>query len=206
MNYCSHCGAAVQRRVPPGDNRSRFVCDACGTVYYQNPKIVAGCIAEWQGKVLLCRRAIEPRYGLWTLPAGFMENDETALEAAVRETREEANATVDVAELFALFNLPHVNQVYMMFRAQVLDPSYGPGDESLEVELFDEAQIPWDKLAFQTILHTLRFYVSDRRTDSFRFHMGDIVKIGDRTDFVARRSSVNTSPGDRWNVPLGVGR
>jgi ADP-ribose pyrophosphatase YjhB (NUDIX family) len=187
MNYCSNCGAAIQKKMPPGDNRPRFVCESCGTIYYQNPKIVAGCIAEWEGQILMCRRAIVPRYGLWTLPGGFMENDETVLEAAIRETYEEANANVDVIHLFALFNLPHVNQVYMMFRSRLLDLNYGPGEESLEVQLFAEEHIPWDQLAFQTIYHTLRFYFDDQRLGNFGFHMGDIIKTGDQTGFVERR-------------------
>ena len=127
MNYCNHCGARIERRIPEGDNRLREVCTACGYIHYQNPKIVAGCIAEWGDRILLCRRAIEPRYGLWTLPAGFMENGETALEAAVRETQEEANARVEVSGLFALLNLPHVSQVYMIFRAEVIAVDGEPG-------------------------------------------------------------------------------
>lgn len=187
MRYCSNCGATVQRKVPPGDNRLRHVCEACGAIYYHNPKIVAGCIAEWGDRLLLCRRAIEPRYGLWTLPAGFMENEETALEAAVRETLEEANTRVEVTGLFALFNLPHVNQVYMMFRSRVLDLGETPGSESLEIGLFTEENTPWDQLAFATILHTLRFYFEDRKKGVFGFHMGDIVKQGERARFVPRR-------------------
>ncbi len=187
MNYCSNCGAAIQTKTPPGDNRPRFVCEVCHTIYYQNPKIVTGCIPEWENKILLCRRAILPRYGLWTLPGGFMENGETVLEAAIREVQEEANASVEVLELLTLFNLPHVNQVYLMFRARLLNLNYSPGDESLEVGLFEETQIPWDQLAFATIHHTLRFYFDDKRAGSFGFHMGDIVKLGDSTSLVERR-------------------
>jgi ADP-ribose pyrophosphatase len=187
MNYCSNCGASLTRKIPSGDNRTRFVCEACHMVHYQNPKIIAGCIPEWKGTVLLCRRAIEPRYGLWTLPAGFMENEETALEAALRETYEEANARVDVIELFTLFNLPHVNQVYIMFRACLLDLDYAAGDETLEVKLFAREEIPWDKLAFKTIYQTLYFYFSDRQQGRFRFHMGDIIRDKDHTEFVERR-------------------
>ncbi len=189
MKYCSHCAAAVELRVPAGDNRARHVCTRCGSVFYQNPKIVAGCVAEHAGKLLLCRRAIEPRYGLWTLPAGFMENQETAIEAAVRETREEANAGVDIIDLFTLFSLPHADQVYMMFRSRVLDLGEAPGSESLEVGLFDEDQVPWGEIAFATILYTLRFYFSDRRAGRFQLHVGDIVKNGAASSFVARREN-----------------
>jgi ADP-ribose pyrophosphatase YjhB (NUDIX family) len=192
MNYCSSCGAVLQKKIPPGDNRPRFVCGSCNTIYYQNPKIVTGCLAEWENKVLMCRRAIIPRRGLWTLPAGFMENDETVVEAAIRETYEEANAGVEIIDLFTIFNLPDVNQVYMMFRARLRDLNYRPGEESLEVDLFDETQIPWDRLAFATIHHTLRLYFHDRQTGHFRFHMGDIIKIGDQTSLVERRPNPPT--------------
>lgn len=177
MKYCSQCAAPVALRVPSGDNRPRFVCSACATVYYENPKVVAGCIPEWENKVLLCRRAIEPRLGFWTLPAGFMENDETTIEAAARETLEEASARVEVRSLYALFNLPHINQVYMMFRARLLDLGFGPGEESLEVGLFEEGMIPWSDLAFPIVRETLRLYYEDRRKGSFGQHIGDIIRL-----------------------------
>jgi ADP-ribose pyrophosphatase YjhB (NUDIX family) len=180
VKFCSQCGAGLDLKVPPGDNRPRHCCDQCGTIHYQNPKIVAGCIPEWEGQILLCRRAIEPRYGLWTLPAGFMENGETSVQAAVRETLEEATARVDIHGLYALFNLPHVNQVYMMFRSRLLDLDFGPGEESLEVALFNEADIPWDQLAFPTIRQTLQLYFRDREAGLFDFHLGDIVVVDGR--------------------------
>ncbi len=187
MKYCPDCAAPLARKVPAGDNRERHVCGACGAIHYQNPRIVAGCVPDWDGRVLLCRRAIEPRYGFWTLPAGFMENDETALEAAVRETREEANARVDVLDLYALFNLPHINQVYMMFRSRLVDLDYAPGAESLEVELFAEEAVPWAEIAFSTVRHTLQFYFEDRRHGCFPLRMGDIVRAEDRMEFFHRR-------------------
>lgn len=183
MKFCSDCGAAVEQRIPEGDTRARFVCAVCATVHYENPKIVAGCIPEWQGKVLLCRRAIEPRHGLWTLPAGFMENDETTIEAAARETLEEAQARVDISGLYALFNLPHINQVYVMFRAQLLDLDFGPGSESLEVALFAEHEIPWDELAFAVVRETLRLYYADRKRGKFQQYLGDIVRGQDAIDY-----------------------
>lgn len=175
MNYCSNCGAPVRLCVPPGDSLPRYVCNACRTVHYQNPKVVTGCIPEWQGRILLCRRAIEPRYGLWTLPAGFMENKETTAQAAQRETLEEANARVEIGDLFALFNLPHISQIYLMFCARLLDLDFSPGEESLEVALFQEAHIPWDQLAFLTIRDTLRHYFADRRSGAQHFHFADIL-------------------------------
>ncbi len=180
MNFCSHCGAKVIVRVPPGDHLPRHICQRCGSVHYQNPKLVTGCIAVWQGRVLLCRRAIEPRLGSWTLPAGFMENNETTAQAAARETREEANAELEDISLYALFNLPHISQVYVMFRAGLRSGQASAGAESLEVGLFPEAQIPWEELAFPVIGESLRLYFEDRRRGRFQMHMGDIVRGEDR--------------------------
>lgn len=174
MKFCSHCGAPVARKVPPGDSLPRHVCDACGTVHYQNPKMVVGCIPEWEDKVLMCRRAIEPRRGFWTLPAGFMENGETTAQGAMREALEEAGARVEIHALYSLFNLPHINQVYLLFRARLLDLDVRPGIESLEVQLFTEREIPWDQLAFRTIRETLHHYYDDRRRGAFPLRMGDI--------------------------------
>lgn len=174
MKFCSECGSAVAVRVPDGDSLPRHVCPGCGTIHYQNPKMVVGCIPEWEDKVLLCRRAIEPKYGLWTLPAGFMENGETTLEGAARETWEEAGARIEMGPLYTLYNLPHINQVYLMFRAQLLDLDFQPGIESLETRLFTEADIPWDDIAFRTVRATLEQYFSDRRRGTFDFHFGDI--------------------------------
>ncbi|TXF12173.1 NUDIX hydrolase [Pelomicrobium methylotrophicum] len=174
MNFCSNCGARVEYKVPPGDTLPRYVCPACGTIHYQNPKLVVGCIPEWEDRVLLCRRAIEPRYGYWTLPAGFMENGETTFEAALRETMEEARARVELGPLYTVYNLPHVNQVYMMFRARLLDLDFRPGEESLEVKLFGEPEVPWNELAFRTIHATLRNYFADRGRGEFPLHVGTI--------------------------------
>ena len=170
MNYCSHCGHPVQQQIPPGDNRLRHVCSQCHQVHYQNPRIVAGCLPVWQQQVLLCRRAIAPRQGYWTLPAGFMENGETVQQTAIRETLEEACARVDQLQLYSLFDLPHIGQVYMLFRAELCDLDFAPGTESLEVRLFDEAQIPWQELAFPTIGRTLECYFEDRRRQHFPLH------------------------------------
>ncbi len=178
MKYCSRCAGPVAIEVPPGEDRPRHVCRRCGRIHYQNPRIVTGCLAEHEGRVLLCRRAIEPRHGLWTLPAGFMELGESVLEAALRETEEEARARVEVAGLYTLFNLPDIGQVYMMFRGALLDQEWGPGPESLEVALFAESEIPWGELAFSTIHHTLELYFEDRRRGHFPFRMGDILHRG----------------------------
>ena len=164
VKFCSACGAErIELRIPEGDTLPRHVCAACGTIHYQNPKIVVGCLPEINDQVLLCLRAIEPRRGLWTLPAGFLENGETLTAGAVRETLEEANAHVAIGDLYTIISLPHISQVYMMFRAQLLDRGFGPGAESLDVRLFDEDAIPWEDLAFRTIGRTLRNYFLDRK-------------------------------------------
>jgi ADP-ribose pyrophosphatase YjhB (NUDIX family) len=164
----------VELRIPEGDNLPRHVCIACGVIHYQNPKIVVGCIPEWEDKVLLCRRAIEPRHGLWTVPSGFMENAETLGQGAERETLEEANARVRMGNLYAIYSLPHINQVHVLFRAQLLDLDFKPGIESLEVRLFSEEEIPWDKLAFRVIREPLKRYFEERRQGEPGFHMGTI--------------------------------
>ncbi|HHJ13599.1 MAG TPA: NUDIX domain-containing protein [Gammaproteobacteria bacterium] len=177
MKFCSQCGAAVVLRIPEGDNRERHICDRCHTIHYQNPNIVAGCIPEWDGRILLCRRAIEPRHGLWTLPAGFMENGETTEQAAARETLEEAGARVDIIELYGLFSIPHINQVYMLYRAALLDGAFEPGTESLECRLFKAREIPWNKLAFPVVEETLRRYVADLEAgNGFPLQRGDIIR------------------------------
>ncbi len=167
MNFCSHCGKSVSLKIPEDDNRPRHVCDSCGNIHYQNPKIVAGCIPEWQGKILLCRRAIEPRYGLWTIPAGYMENGETLEQAACRETEEEACARVDLDGLYAVYNIPHVSQVYVIFRGQLADGAFAPGAESLETALFEENQIPWGEIAFPVVDRTLKRFFLDRPEQRF---------------------------------------
>lgn len=179
MKFCSQCGAPVTLRVPTGDNLPRHVCESCDTIHYQNPKIVAGCIAEWEGRILLCRRAIEPRYGLWTLPAGFMENHESAVTAAAREALEEANAVVENLSLYGVYSLLHVSQVYLMFRGQLKDGQASPGEESLEVSLYAEDEIPWEKIAFTVVHETLRQYFAERRIGTFRLHVGDIIREAD---------------------------
>ncbi len=170
--------------IPDHDNRHRYICQSCGEIHYQNPKIVAGCIPVWEDQVLLCKRAIEPRYGYWTLPAGFMELGETSVEAGMRETMEEANANVAVEDLFAVFSLPYVGQVYMMFRSRLLNLDFSPGIESQEVELYKEENIPWDELAFTTIRATLEHYFEDRRKGEFSLHTGDVVKKENGYDFI----------------------
>ncbi|MFE8072060.1 NUDIX hydrolase [Marinobacteraceae bacterium S3BR75-40.1] len=174
MKYCSQCGEPVEHRVPEGDNRPRHVCPSCGQIHYFNPRIVAGTIPCWQGKVLLCKRAIEPRYGYWTLPAGFMENAETTTEAAMRETWEEARARVDVEGLYTMVNVPHIDQVHLFFRASLIDGEYGVGEESLDVQLFEEDNIPWEELAFPTVKETLEHFFADRQQNDFQVRVSDI--------------------------------
>ncbi len=174
MKYCSQCGHSVIRKIPEGEELERFVCESCQTIHYQNPKVVAGSIPEWEDKILLCKRAIEPRYGLWTLPAGFMELGETLEQAAARETWEEAQARIDQLDLYLVCSLPHISQVYTLFRANLQDLNFAPGQESLEVKLFDESQIPWDQLAFPVIRQTLRHYFEDKAKKQFTLHVTEV--------------------------------
>lgn len=176
MKYCSQCSATVEFIIPAGDSLPRYVCTQCHVIHYQNPKMVVGCIPEWEDKILLCRRAIEPRLGWWTLPAGFMENSETLAQAAARETLEEANARVEIGDLYAIYSLPHISQVYFLFRARLLDLDFKPGIESLDVKLMSEHEIPWDEMAFRVIQEPLKLYFKERRQGKLEFHTGVIDK------------------------------
>ena len=171
MKFCPECGHAVVAKIPPGDHLPRFVCEHCGSIHYQNPRLVVGCVAEWQDKVLLCRRAIEPRAGLWTLPAGFLENGETVEQGIQRESREEALAEVEGLEPLALVNVPHAHQVHLMFRGQLAHGRHGIGAESLETGLFHESEIPWPEIAFASVRYTLECFFEDRRRGRFDFHV-----------------------------------
>jgi len=175
MKFCSNCGTALSRRIPQGDNRERFVCDQCDTIHYQNPRVITGCLVTWEDRVLLCKRAIDPRSGLWTLPAGFLENGETTQQGAARETWEEARARVNASDLYTVFNLPHISQIYMFYRAELLDGSFAAGHETTEAALFSEADIPWDELAFPVIEKTLELFFRDRPRDQFPVHTHDII-------------------------------
>jgi ADP-ribose pyrophosphatase YjhB (NUDIX family) len=167
MAFCIKCGHATATAIPEGDSHHREVCPSCHHIHYENPKVICGALAIWQDKVLLCRRAIEPRYGLWTLPAGFMELQETMQQGAARETWEEAEAKVKIDQLYCSYNIPRIGQVYMLFKGTLENGEFGAGEESLECALFDEADIPWDSLAFPSIYHTLKHYYHDRKTHDF---------------------------------------
>ncbi|HEU5437472.1 MAG TPA: NUDIX hydrolase [Telluria sp.] len=184
MNFCSECAHPVALLIPEGDNRPRYVCTQCGTIHYQNPKLVVGSLPVWERdgelKILLCKRAIEPRLGYWTLPAGFMENEETTAAAAIRETVEEAGANIELGPLFSMLNVAHVHQVHLFYLARLLDLDYAAGIESLDVQMFSEREIPWADLAFPTIRTTLELFFEDRKNvakgGAYRFHEHDIVK------------------------------
>lgn len=177
--FCRNCGTAVQMRLPDdGDTRERAVCPACGTVHYDNPLNVVGTVPVWGAdgdQVLLCKRNIEPRWGKWTLPAGFMELGETTAEGALRETDEEAGAHIELGELFTLMNVPRVGQVHLFYRARLLSERFNPGHETIEARLFREDEVPWDEIAFRTVRETLQCYFADRRQGRFGFHVLDIV-------------------------------
>lgn len=175
MNFCSQCGYRVHQEIPDGDDRLRDVCSSCGTIHYSNPIIVAGTLPVCGSRVLLCKRAIEPGYGLWTLPAGFMENGETTVEAALRETREEAGALVKNVMLYTVLDIPRFNNVYMIFRSELEGDHFAAGVESLEVALFSENEIPWDQIAFETVRRTLSLFFEDRVTGLFPLHQ-DVIR------------------------------
>jgi ADP-ribose pyrophosphatase YjhB (NUDIX family) len=184
MKFCSECAHPVALAIPEGDNRPRYVCAQCDAIHYQNPKLVIGSVPVWEGdgelQVLLCKRAIEPRYGYWTLPAGFMENNETTADAAIRETEEEAGANIELGPLYTLINVSHVHQVHLFYLARLRDLDFAPGIESLEVQLFSERDIPWDDLAFPTIRKTLELFFADRvkvrEGGNYGFHNLDITR------------------------------
>ena len=173
MKFCSDCGQALSVRVPPGDHLPRFVCDACGSIHYENPKLVAGCVPEYQGQILICRRAIEPRRGFWTIPAGFMENGETLMGAAAREAVEEACANGEIGSLLAVFHALRAHQVHVFFRGRLAEPRFGVGPESLEVKLVEERDIPWDDFAFSSGIFALRHYLEDRAAGRDGVHISD---------------------------------
>ena len=183
MKFCHHCAAPLVVRVPEGDDKPRHCCDECDVVFYQNPKNVVGTLTIHDGKVLLCKRAIQPRAGKWTLPAGYMENGESSLNGAIRETKEESGANIIVTDnsLYTLFNLPSINQVYMFFRAELADLEFNPGIESEEVALFAEAEIPWAEIAFPVVKSTLEHYFEDLKTNHFPVRMFDVYHAKDRT-------------------------
>jgi ADP-ribose pyrophosphatase YjhB (NUDIX family) len=162
MKFCSHCGQPVTLQVPEGDHLPRYICTSCSTVHYQNPKIVVGCVPEHEGRILICRRAIEPRYGFWTIPAGFMENEETLQQGAARESWEEALAKVEIGSPLAIVHVLHAHQVHVMFRARMAEPGFGAGPESLEVALIEPADIPWGELAFPSVRYALERWLEDR--------------------------------------------
>jgi ADP-ribose pyrophosphatase YjhB (NUDIX family) len=174
VKFCSNCAHPVSLRQPEGDHLPRYVCEACGTVHYQNPKLVVGCVPEFEGRILLCKRAIEPRLGYWTIPAGFMENGETTQDGARRESFEEALAEVEIGSLLAVVHVLHADQVHVMFRARLLEPRFGPSPESLEVQLYEESEVPWHDIAFRSVDFALRRYFEDRRLGREDHHFSAI--------------------------------
>ena len=174
MNYCKNCGSPLKREIPAGDNRLRSVCGKCAAVHYENPKIIGGCLPIWEGKVLLCRRAIEPRKGYWNVPAGFMEIGETVEAGAAREVWEEAEARVENLRLHTLFTFVKYNHVYLQFVADLVDGKFGAGVESLETRLFAEGEIPWDELAFASSEFALEKLFEDWKKGALGVHVGSI--------------------------------
>jgi ADP-ribose pyrophosphatase YjhB (NUDIX family) len=176
MKFCPQCGGRVSLRTPSGDHLPRHVCDVCGVVHYQNPRVVVGCVPEHAGRILLCKRAIEPRRGYWTVPAGFMENGETLQQAAARESHEEARAAVEIGSLLSIVHVLHADQVHVFFRAGLPRPEFSPGLESLEVELVEPGGIPWKDLAFASTEFTLRCFLEDRAAGRDSYHFAEFTK------------------------------
>ncbi len=186
MKFCSDCGAKVVQKIPEMDDRLRFVCESCNAIHYQNPNVVVGTLVYFGDQVLLCKRAIEPRLGFWTLPAGFMENGESTAEGAKRETWEESGVVYDKSNLYRLFDIPYINQVYVFYLAEMLSPVYKAGIESLEVQLFSEAEIPWDQLAFPVMQDVLLEFFEDRKKGQFPVRSGAPDFKGFRSKFDLR--------------------
>ncbi len=161
MRFCSECGQTVSLRIPQGDNSLRYVCDSCGVIHYQNPRLVVGCLPVFDEKILICKRAIDPAYGKWTLPAGFMENGEDIAAGAARETREEAEAEVRIVRLHSVFSIPHIHQVHVFFLAEIIGGKFGCGKETLEAKLVRPDEIPWDEIAFGSVRFALKRYMDD---------------------------------------------
>jgi ADP-ribose pyrophosphatase YjhB (NUDIX family) len=174
VKYCNQCGSKGDYHIPQGDDRPRFICDNCRTIYYQNPKLVVGCIPVWEDRLLMCRRAIQPRYGKWTIPAGFLEIGETVEEGAIRETYEETGAKVDTLKPYALYNLSFIGQVYLIFLSRIVNLDFRAGYESLDVRLLEEHEIAWEELAFPVIREVLQRYFKDASIGTFNFHIGSI--------------------------------
>jgi len=174
VKHCRVCGGPTVYAIPADDNRERAVCTLCNTIHYENPLNVVGTVPVWGEQVLLCRRNIEPRFGLWTLPAGFMELGETTEQGAARETVEEAGAQFEMGSLFSVLSVPRVGQVHLYFRARLLDTVFAPGPETIEARLFSEDEIPWEELAFRTVRDTLKYYFADRRRGSFEVHCASV--------------------------------
>ncbi|MFL2753493.1 MAG: NUDIX hydrolase [Gammaproteobacteria bacterium] len=177
MKFCSNCGSSkISLKIPEGDNRERYVCDSCNTIHYSNPNVVVGTLPTFEDKILLCKRAIEPRVGLWTLPAGFLENGESLLEGAWRETKEETQAEVEMHNILAIFNIPQINQIYVIYKASILENSYGPTSESLDVKLFSKEDIPWEKIAFPFVPKAINHYYDNFEKKEIPMCIEDIIR------------------------------
>lgn len=172
MNFCSTCGSPVHPLVPEGDHKTRFVCESCKTIHYQNPRMIVGCLPRWKDTILLCKRSIEPKNGFWTLPAGFLENDESVEEGALRETMEEANAEVEIVRLFSLYSVPTIGQVYLFFLANLKNLDFRPGAETEQTVLFPVHDIPWDAIAFPSVRFTLERYVENIASEGNEVYRG----------------------------------
>ncbi|MDR0587842.1 MAG: NUDIX hydrolase [Burkholderiales bacterium] len=176
MKYCDRCGGTLEYKIPADDTRNRYVCTVCDKVHYENPRVIVGTLPVWENKILLCQRAIEPRYGKWTLPAGFYEIGESLEEGAARETFEEARAHIVIDHLFSVISMPEIGQVHMIFLSRLTEPTFSAGEESLDVRLFSEAEIPWEEISFRTVSRTLRLFFEDRQRNHYTLHLSSLAR------------------------------
>ena len=174
IKFCSQCGSPTRLSIPEGDNRQRAICTVCNHIHYTNPRVIVGCVPTYDGKLLLCKRAIEPRINLWTLPAGFLENGETAADGAVRESWEEARITAEGVQLYRLYDVPYINQLYIFFLCQIRERKFEPGPESYETRLYENSEIPWDEIAFPVVKETIEEFFEDKKNNHFPVRMSEI--------------------------------
>ncbi|KAM7505554.1 hypothetical protein LguiB_004458 [Lonicera macranthoides] len=193
INFCQSCGGPTKHEIPDGEEKMRAICTLCEKIMYENPKMVVGCLIEHDNKILLCKRKIQPSYGLWTLPAGYMEIGESAAEGAMRETWEEAGAEVQITSPFAQLDIPRIGQTYIIFLAKLKTPHFSPGPESSECRLFALDDIPFDSLAFSSMLVTLNLYIEDIKVGRPKFHYGTINKSSNARAKCAYASSKTRS-------------
>lgn len=176
MKYCSNCASEVTFRAIEGDHLPRFVCDNCGEIHYQNPRVIVGCLPVWKGEIMLCRRGIQPQYGFWNIPGGFMENNETVEEGALREAKEEAGISANIKSLLSVFTVPYINQVHIHFLVELTEPTWHLTTETTEIQFFNEANFPWAEIAFPSNIFTLKTFFANQKSGDWNVKIGSFTK------------------------------